>query len=151
LIDLSAVDGLGALLQLGQLEVLDVVLAEVANDPRVPDLLSLGVRIVAVEADWILGAHAYKTSALSLQDALNIVYAKANTCTVLSNDGPLRKACVSHGVAVHGSLWVVLELHRLQICPATQLCRWLHDWVSTHKARLPQRELDLVRQNLGCQ
>jgi hypothetical protein len=151
LIDLSAVDGLGALLQLGQLEVLDVVLTEVANDPRVPDLSALGVRIIGVEDNWVLEAQRYKTSALSLQDALNIVYAKAQGCTVLSNDGPLRKACVLHQVAVHGSLWVVLELHRLRICPAVQLCRWLHDWVSTHKARLPKKELELVRQNLGCQ
>jgi hypothetical protein len=68
-----------------------------------------------------------------------------------SNDGPLRKACTLHGVNVHGSLWVLLELHRLKTCSTVQLCQWLHDWVNVYKARLPSAELEQVRRSLGCQ
>jgi hypothetical protein len=150
LIDLAAVQGLEFVLHLGTLEVLDVVLTEVKNDPRIPDLNALGVRIVTVEPEWIPQALVLKHGGLSLTDALCLHRSSTHRHVLLSNDGPLRKACAKAGVEIHGSLWVVLELHRLNLCEPAMLCGWLHDWETNLKARLPVAQLEQVRNTLGC-
>lgn len=150
LLDLAPVNGLEYLVQLGTLEVLDVILAEVKSDPRVPNLAELGIRIVPVEPAWLLPTQALKQGGLSLQDAFCLHYATTGNHILLSNDKPLRKACNTAKVEVHGSLWIVLELHRQNLCQKDLLCDWLDQWATVLKARLPTQELILVRQTLGC-
>jgi hypothetical protein len=150
LLDLAPVDGLGYLVQLGTLEVLDVVLTEVQSDPRVPNLAALGIRIVPVEPAWLLPAQTLKQGGLSLPDAFCLHYASTGNHILLSNDKPLRKACHTAQVEVHGSLWIVLELHRQNLAAKDVLCDWLEQWTTVLKARLPTQELALVRQTLGC-
>ncbi len=83
-------------------------------------------------------------------DLLCLYYCSANGHTLLSNDKRLRRACKENGVAVHGSLWVVLELHHRAICPADVLCGWLSRWEKELKTRLPTTEVAQVRRVLGC-
>ncbi len=79
LIDLWFVDGLFVLPRLGRAEVLDVVLAE-CDDPRQPGLLDqverLGSVVVKTEYSWWKEACRMKTASLSVQDSLNLYYAK---------------------------------------------------------------------------
>jgi hypothetical protein len=149
LIDFTKVGGLDALVKLGTLEVLDVVLAEV-DDLSEPQVSALGVRVVQVQETWLPAAKALKKAGLSLADALCLHYSLTNGHTLLSNDARLRRACAENQVAVHGSLWAVLELHRRAICPPDVLCGWLSRWENELEARLPAGEMARVRQDLGC-
>ena len=142
--------GLRYLGQLGIVEVLDVVLAEVQNDSRLPDLTTLGFRIVAVETSWIAASRVGTPDGLSLVDALCFYHAKQTGRMLLSNDNLLRKTCAANQVEVHGTLWVVQELHRQQLCQASDLCVWLEQWVNHLHAFLPRRELEQLRVLLGC-
>lgn len=150
LIDFASVGGLGPLVELGRLEVLDVVQAEVQGDPRVPALGPLGVRVVPVPPEWLPEAARFRRSGLSPPDLLCLYHCVSSGRVLLSNDGRLRKACAEHKVEVHGSLWVVLELNRLGICPPNTLCDWLQRWEDELKARLPLSELAQLRKTLGC-
>ncbi len=149
LIDFAKVGGLDALVKLGTLEVLDVVLAEV-EELSEPQVSTLGVRVVQVQETWLQKAKALKKAGLSLADALCLHYCLTNGYTLLSNDGRLRRACVENQVAVHGSLWAVLELHQRAIRPPDVLCSWLSRWENELEARLPASELARVRRVLGC-
>ncbi|WP_119280665.1 hypothetical protein [Calidithermus roseus] len=149
LIDFANVGGLDSLVKLGTLEVLDVVLAEV-DDLTEPQVSALGVRVVRVQETWFSEARVLKKAGLSLADALCLHYCCTNGHTLLSNDGRLRKACAENQVAVHGSLWAVLELHSRGICPPAVLCGWLSRWENELEARLPASELARVRREVGC-
>jgi predicted nucleic acid-binding protein len=149
LIDFAKVGGLGALVKLGSLEVLDVVLAEVEGLSE-PQVTALGVRVVKVQETWLPAATALKKRGLSLADALCLHYCHTSGHTLLSNDGRLRRACAENQVAVHGSLWAVLELHQRAICPSEVLCEWLFRWENELEARLPASELARVRRVLRC-
>jgi predicted nucleic acid-binding protein len=78
-------------------------------------------------------------------------HAKEAGRLLLSNDKLLRNTAIAHQVEVHGTLWVVQELHRRQICPPALLCAWLEQWVNHLHAFLPRRELEQVRLLLGCE
>jgi len=149
LIDFAEVGGLEFLARLGTLEVLDVVLAEV-DDLGEPQVSTLGVQVVQVEEAWLPAAQALKKAGLSLADLLCLYYCSANGRTLLSNDKRLRRACGENGVAVHGSLWAVLELHHQAICPPDVLCGWLSCWENELKTRLPTTEVTQVRRVLEC-
>lgn len=133
--------------KLGTLEVLDVVLAEV-NDLCEPQVSALGVGVVQVQFTWLPEAKALKKAGLSQADVLNLYYCRTNGHTLLSNDRRLRRACTENQVAVHGSLWAVLELNHRAICRPDVLCHWLSYWENELAARLPADELARVRQDL---
>lgn len=143
------VGGLDSLVKLGTLEVLDVVLAEV-DDLSEPEVSALGVRVVQVQETWFSETRILKKAGLSLADALCLHYCHTNGHTLLFNDGRLRRACTENQVAVHGSLWAVLELHCRAICRPDVLCGWLSRWENELETRLPASELAQVRRVLGC-
>jgi hypothetical protein len=150
LLDFAYVGGLADFVQLGDVEVLDVVQAEVQLDSNMPDLLALGCSVIATQANWVTTALATKPSGLSLPDALCVYYAQTNRYTLLSNDKQVRTACTARGVVVHGTLWVAQELHSRQLCQPKQLCLWLAQWTGARGAYLPSKEVARLRQILGC-
>jgi hypothetical protein len=91
LIDLGYVSGLWVLAQLGQVEVLDVVLEE-CKHPRQPtlvdDIYQAGIQVVTVPHEWPALARPYQTKALSFQDVLCLYYAKTFQRSLLTNENP---------------------------------------------------------------
>jgi predicted nucleic acid-binding protein len=150
LLDLAPVGGLECLLELGTVEVLDVVLSEVERDPNIPDLSALGFVSVAVQTSWLDAARAMSPQGLSFQDALCLYHAKQAGRLLLSNDKLLRNTATNLQVKVHGTLWVVQELERHKICQAALLCSWLEQWTTSLHAFLPRRELEQIRLAFGC-
>lgn len=152
LIDLGYVGGLNLLTQIAPTEVLDVVLLE-CEDQRQPELIdevtAAGVQVVTTQAAWVEAAGSYKSAALSLQDRLNLHYAKSFDRLLLATDSPLRKRCEREGVRVHGTLWLVEEAHHRSLVPPSDLCRWLKEWPSVG-SRLPVRETRRLESELGC-
>lgn len=152
LIDLGYVDGLRLLAQLAPTEVLDVVLLECEHEQQ-PDLVSAiqdsGVSVITTEASWVGAARAYKAAELSVQDRLNLFYAKTYGRILLAGDMPLRNRCAAEGVEVHGSLWLVEQAFVGSLVAPIELCRWLEVWPTLGR-RLPEAELRQLAQRLGC-
>ena len=56
---------------------------------------------------------------------------------LLTGDAGLRKAAAEKAIEVHGALWVIDELHRLQVTPARALIDCLESWRADRLVRLP--------------
>ncbi len=152
LIDLGYVDGLDILCHLGQVEVLDVVLQECeypAQPSLVDTILAVGIHEIQTQREWVSQAQRYRTGNLSLQDVLNLYYAKAFGRCLLTNEKLLREQCQLKDVAVHGTLWVIQESARKQLRTATQLCKWLKV-LPTLDRRLPSQEINRLKKELKC-
>lgn len=153
LLDFGWVGGLRELASLGPLEVLENVIDEVKKDPEMREvaqtLLELGVSLVPLEDDWIAAVNAMKRGKLSVVDATCFHYAKVKGRTVLTADRRLRECCQDAGVEVHGSLWVVQELHRRSLCEVSVMCAWFAEWIR-QGARLPEDALQTLRSEIGC-
>ncbi|KAI9132599.1 hypothetical protein [Acaryochloris sp. CCMEE 5410] len=152
LIDLGYVNGLDVLCKLGKIEVLDVVLQE-CDHPKQPDLvtsiLECGVQEIQTEYEWIQPAQKYRTGRLSLPDSLNFYYAKSFNRHLLTNEKPLRELCKQESVLVNGTLWIIEESWKNQLRSQTDLCEWLRV-LPTLERRLPKKEIQLLKQKLGC-
>jgi len=151
LIDLDRVDGVEVLPRLAPTEVLDVVLAEVDN-PHQPQLATrlraAGAVIVRTELSWIAASQPYRVPGLSDADALGLYYALTFGRVLLAGDRKLRTAAASAGVEVHGSLWLVEEVHANGLVPPAELMRWLTEWPRLGR-RLPAREVARIRSRLA--
>lgn len=152
LIDLGYVGGLSLLIQLAPTEVLDVVLLECEHE-RQPELTQhieeAGISVVTTQASWVRQAHSYKAVELSIQDRLNLLYAKTYGRVLLAGDKPLRERCETESVEVHGSLWLVEQAFTRSLVPAHDLCRWLEVWPSIGR-RLPASEIRRLSKLLRC-
>jgi hypothetical protein len=150
LIDLDRVGSVEILPQLAPTEVLDIVLAEVDN-PHQPSiasrLRSAGVVIVQTDLSWIVASQPYRVPGLSDADVLGLYYALTFGHVLLAGDRKLRVAAEAVGVEVHGSLWLVEELHAKRLVPPAELVRWLDDWPRLGR-RLPSREVTRIRTQL---
>ncbi|MCC6176399.1 MAG: hypothetical protein IT305_13920 [Chloroflexi bacterium] len=150
LIDLGYVNGLAWLCALAPVEVLDIVLAECQHGSQpdlVPEIKRAGVQTVATDSAWLPEALPYHCRGLSLNDALNLYYARRFGRVLLAGDKPLRDRCGEVGVTVHGSLWVVEQLHQHSLVEGALLCGWLDVWPRFGR-RLPPRELERLRRML---
>ena len=152
LIDLGYVTGLQVLTQLGQVEVLDVVLEECKHSRQptlVDDIYQAGIQVVTVQREWTALARPYQTRALSFQDGLCLYYAKTFQRSLLTNEKPLRQCCQQQQVVVHGTLWIVRSAYDQGLIPSASLCQWL-TILSERNRRLPQKEVVALRQLLEC-
>ena len=136
--------------QLAPTEVLDVVLAEVDNphQPHIANRLrSAGAVIVPTELSWIAASRAYHVPGLSDADTLGLYYALTHVRVLLAGDRKLRTSAEAVGIEVHGSLWLVEELHAQGLVPLAELVRWLDEWPRLGR-RLPPREVARLRSRL---
>jgi hypothetical protein len=151
LIDLDRVGGVEVLPKVGPTEVLDVVLAEVDNphQPYIANRLrSAGAVIVPTELSWIAASRAYHVPGLSDADTLGLYYALTFGRVLLAGDRKLRISAEAINVEVHGSLWLVEELHAHGLVPPVELIRWLDEWPRLGR-RLPPREVARIRSQLA--
>lgn len=152
LIDLGYVGGIPVLPQIAPTEVLDVVLME-CEDERQPVLLdavrAAGIEVIDTERQWLEEARAFKSAELSVQDRLNLYYAKRFGRVLLATDRPLRERCQHEGVDVHGTLWLVREALGQSLVTSDELCRWLRVW-PTVGSRLPPEEVRKLQGLLEC-
>lgn len=152
LIDLGFVSGLHLLPQLGSIEVLSTVLLE-CEHPDQPDLLNIihdtPIQIIEVDDDLMEQARQLLNKRLSLKDRQTLIYAQQRGRILLTGDAPLRQAAIESQVPVHGTVWILDEIIRLNLVPSTELCRWLDIW-PLKKRRLPQVEIERLRNLLGC-
>lgn len=145
LIDLGHVGGIPVLPLLAETEVLDLVLQE-CDHPSLPGLCdavtAAGIKVIPVDRAWIKEADAYRQySTLSLQDRLNIFYAKTRERVLVTGDLPLRDACQREVVELRGSIWIVEQAYERGLVGRDELLRWLEVWPGKGR-RLPKGEVD---------
>lgn len=142
-------EGLRHLASLGPLEVLENVHDEILEDDILQALSELDVTIIPLQNNWEHAIRNAKNGGLSLPDATCLYYAREYSRTVLTSERALRKRCQEEGVSVHGSLWVVRQLHERGRCVPELLCGWLESWLA-EDARLPDDALTELQDLLGC-
>jgi predicted nucleic acid-binding protein len=75
----------------------------------------------------------------SVNDLFAFVVARAEGAMLLTGDGALRELAESEGMAVHGTLWLLDELVRLDIVRGRQAAEGLERMVASGR-RLPESE-----------
>lgn len=144
IIDLAYVGGIWVLPRLADTEILDLVLMECEHPSQpmlVDDVKAAGIRVIPVQADWINQAEPYRrNSPLSMQDCLNVFYAKNYQRTLLAGDLPLREVCHKEGIDLRGSIWIVQQAFEQGLVPAKELLQWMKTWPEKGR-RLPKADL----------
>lgn len=119
----------------------DVIVHEAKRDPKGDELKRLGL----IEKE-LSGVHiqevfrlrvAYK--APSINDLFALVLAKTLDVTLLTGDKHLRQAAVQENVSVHGTLWILENMERLDIVTPLLLAQGLQKMLDTCR-RLPENE-----------
>lgn len=153
LIDLGYVDALKILGQMGTVEVLDLILMECEHHPRQPDLMNTilqsGIQQIQTELNWASAACVYRRGDLSIQDALNLYYAKTSGRLLLTNEKLLHSICQQEQVLVRDTLWILKEACQRSLISREQLCQWLQVLAQLNQ-RLATGELKHLKQKLGC-
>ena len=142
-IDLDHGGLLGRAFDLGDdLLVPDIVFAELLS-PDTDLLLRLGLRVVGLtgaQLSEIQGTMAGRYNRASRRDLASLIYARDHGVTLLTGDGPLRKAATAERVEVHGVLWLLDRLLLREVVTRPEACRSL-ELIVEGGARLPRREV----------
>ncbi len=89
--------------------------------------------------------------ALSANDCLCLVAARALHGILLTGDALLRRVATENRVRVHGVLWVIDELAAAGACPTSLLTKALRAWRDDGTVFLPRREISKRIQSLAGQ
>jgi len=120
----------------------DVIVAEL----QVPDgqsLVSMGLRSEELPAEQVLevAALAEQHRTVSVNDLFALVLARYKSATLLTGDRRLRQLADREGIRVHGVLWVLDEMVRLERLSAARAASAL-EAILACGARLPRAECD---------
>ena len=152
IMDHGYIGGLKWLTQLGRVEVLDVVLAE-CHHQKQPGLVeeAKAAGIIEVEAadQYVMQAATCPYLELSPVDSLLLYYSKGEHRTLLTNEDPMRRACGTEGVEVHGTLWLIRQYFDKSIVDNHKLCAAL-DELLTQDRRTPIKLVNELRELMGC-
>jgi predicted nucleic acid-binding protein len=95
------------------------------------ELQAAGLEVVDLDSAQVGRSFEFRTAfgTLSAEDCFSLSLAESlEHSMLLTSDASLRKVAVSLKVNVHGVLWVIDELHRLQLAPPQQLAKCLTTW-----------------------
>lgn len=120
----------------------DVILEELL-EPESKLLIELGLRIDGLEGSYVLEIFRLRTihRKPSVNDLFAFMLAKSLNATLLTNDGSLRKVAQLYEIYVHGVLWILDEMVRLNILLKHQAATALH-LICDSGSHLPQDECD---------
>ena len=118
----------------------DAVLAEL-NAPLRSRVQDLGFEIGSLEAGTISEIFALRSDhpRLSVADLFALFVARDRRAVLLTGDRRLKTLAESHGLSVHGMLWVLDELHAQQALNAQGALATLERMLALG-ARLPESE-----------
>jgi len=155
LIDCFEIDLLDLVFQL-PLEFIntDLVIAEITDDTQMAKLqiyIDDGLLTVkSLDSDEIdlISERTIDYPSLSIEDCSVWYLTEQHHGILLTGDGKLRSIVKSKGMDVHGILWLLDELVRLDIISIDKACLKIEN-LRTASARLPQNELS-KREKLWC-
>ena len=117
------------------------VIVEELEAPDGQQLLAWGLHRIASSGDQVVAVAdlAAVHRRPSINDLFAFVVAGATGATLLTGDGALREMAESEGMTVHGTLWLLDELVRLDIVRGRQAAEGLERMVASGR-RLPESE-----------
>lgn len=89
--------------------------------------------------------------ALSANDCFCFITAVAHKGMLLTGDAQLRRVASAKGLSVHGVLWIIDELNKIDACDTLLLINALQVWQSDDTVFLPQQEIRKRLQSLASQ
>ena len=148
LIDLRKASLLEAFLELPYEVLIPDALFEEELVPFTPAqkdlLLQGGLKVVELPAKSVIRARAVASEhpQLSIHDAFAFALAEScEDCMLLTGDGGLRALAERNRLEVHGTLWVIDQIHNLGLAPTRVLLAVLRDFTHDPSVRLPRREV----------
>jgi len=153
LIDMAYAGGLWALPRLGELILLDVVLAECMQYPKQPtlaaDVEEAGIKTVSVPNVVYKEAEKYKRASLSWPDTIAFYYALKRKAVLLTNEKALRKICREHKVHYGGTLFILDEACAKSLIRCEDVKKWATILLGmAEERRLPARELERLLEQM---
>jgi hypothetical protein len=115
LIELQQAYRHSAFIQLTSVEVLDVVISEFQH-PNYTDFIKIinnfGFQTIQTESTWFNAARKYRDGTLSVQDALNLHYAKTFERILVTDEKPLQIKCQQEKISNQQISWLIKQLTR---------------------------------------
>ncbi len=141
LIDFHRGGLLGALFALPLSFVAPDVIAAEMERPDGQALLAQGLQSISLSGEEVAVVAALATvhRRPSVNDLFALVVARAEGAMLLTGDGALRELAESEGTTVHGALWLLDELVRLEIIGPKKATQSLERMLAAG-SRLPQKE-----------
>ena len=117
----------------------DVVIAELHN-PRGSYLTELGLQTLYLDGPQVEDVITLRAShkALSIPDLFALVASHHHSAILLTGDSGLRQLAEEQGMAVHGMLWALDELVRLEVIECTKAASALNKIIESG-SYLPDR------------
>jgi predicted nucleic acid-binding protein len=99
----------------------DVIIAEL-RDPKGSCLTELGLQTLHLDGPQVEDVITLRArhKALSIPDLFALVASRHHNAILLTGDSGLRQMAEEQGVPVHGTLWVLDELVRLEVIECTK-------------------------------
>ncbi len=110
-------------------------------------LLDEGLQVVDIPGTGVLRAQEVIRAkpGLSVHDGLAFTLAESHDgCILVTGDGELRTLAATHGIEVHGLLWIVEQIHQKGVKPGRDLAVALRVLEQDPTVRLPRRELTIA-------
>ena len=118
----------------------DVVIAEL-QEPNGEKLIEDGLQSETLSGDQVLEVVSLRARHrhVSANDLFALVLARALKATLVTGDRHLRQVAAQEGVEVHGTLWVLDEMVRLEVITPSQAAQALERMLAQER-RLPRAE-----------
>lgn len=110
-------------------------------------LLDGGLQVVDIPGTGVLRAQEVIRAKpkLSIHDGFAFALAESHAgCILVTGDGDLRTLAATHGIEVHGLLWIVEQIHQTGVKPGRDLLVALRVLEQDPTVRLPRRELTIA-------
>ena len=126
---------------------------ELLNPPGISDkLLQLGLQKTELteEEFYLAGTLASRYAKPSIYDCITLAIAKIRGLTLLTGDGPLRKAAVAEGVKVVGTIGILDQLYVGNYIEDEEYSECIQRLIDKNggKVRLPKHELEIRLQRI---
>ena len=144
LIDLERCELLRSAFSLSaELVVPDLLFERELRDYGGQELLGLGLRVEALEAEALEQAQRYlgQQARLTLPDSFALTLAQRNHWVLLSGDAALRELARVEGVECRGVLWLVDLIEREGVAAISAIDEGLRRLASHPRCRLPRAEI----------
>jgi len=117
-----------------------------------PDLPDLGLQVLELSPDGIIDVQAllsrYASEGVTRDDVFALALARQEDCPLLTGDRALRNAGEEEQLEVHGTLWLVEAMFKLDIVSG-QTVRQAYEAMVADRRRLPWDEVEGQLQRLG--
>jgi len=107
------------------------------------DLISLGLRVEALDANGMLQATEYQTShpKLTIHDCFAVTMATQNSWTLLTSDKRMKSLAISEKVEAYGTLWIIDRLYEYGVKSNLEILSVLEGMLSDSRNWIPAHEI----------